>query len=73
MCLTLTLEMLQIIHESSLSEKDKENLQSTIRTAGLWTPEQKAMFDQAIQEWDDNHPRVAIIGRNGRLSWEESK
>lgn len=73
MCLTLILEISQLIQESSLSKKDKKNLQSTIRSAGLWTPEQKAMFDQAVKEWDQNHPKFAAIDKYGHLIWEEEE
>jgi len=55
MSLTLIIKYAQVIGDSSLPEKDKNQLISTIRTAKDWTPEQKAMYQQAIMEWDQNH------------------
>ncbi|HZL11685.1 MAG TPA: hypothetical protein VFC65_17005 [Prolixibacteraceae bacterium] len=72
MCISLLLEEIEVIHESSLPEKDKENLKSTLRTAGSWTPEHRAMYDQAVEEWDENHPKIQVIGKGGRIYWVES-
>lgn len=56
-CITLELEMMEIIQNSSLSEQDKKNLLSTVKTSGRWIQEQKAMYDQAVQEWNDREMR----------------
>lgn len=49
--------MMEIIQNSSLSEQDKKNLLSTVKTSGRWIQEQKAMYDQAVQEWNDREMR----------------
>ncbi|HZL11853.1 MAG TPA: hypothetical protein VFC65_17865 [Prolixibacteraceae bacterium] len=72
MCITLLMEEIQIIYESSLPVKDKENLKASLKTSKIWTSEQNAMFDQAVEEWDENHPKIQVIGKGGRIYWVES-
>ena len=55
MSLTLIAKDLQIIQESSLSEKDKRDLSSSLNQALHWTKDQKEKYDQAVMEWDQNH------------------
>ena len=72
MSYTLIFESIRIISESSISEKDKKDLISTIRTALHWTKEQKDLYEIALKEWDINHPRVPRILPDGRVIWKET-
>ena len=71
MSYTLIFKDIQIISDSSLSEKDKEDLINTIRTALHWTPKQKDSYNAAVKEWDINHPKVPRILPDGRIIWKE--
>ena len=72
MSLTLTIRSIQIIMGSSLPKKDKDYLTSTINQAKHWTAEYRAMYDQAITEWDENHPRLKKVSPDGRVTWVET-
>ena len=72
MSYTLIFQNIRIISDSSLSEKNKEDLINTIRTALYWTPEQKDLYNFAVKEWDRNHPRVPRILPDGRVTWKET-
>ena len=72
MSYTLIFQSIRMVSESSLSEKDKNDLISTIHSAGLWSQEQKDLYEIAIKEWDRNHPRVPRILPNGRVIWKET-
>jgi len=72
MSLTLTIRSIQIITASSLSKKDKDYLTSTLNQALDWTEEYKAKYDQAIMEWDENHPRIQKTLPDGRKIWVET-
>ena len=72
MSLTLTIRSIQIILGSSLPKKDKDYLTSTLNHALDWTEEYKAMYDQAITEWDGNHPRVKKVSPDGKVTWVET-
>ena len=72
MSYTLIFKDIQIISDSSLSEKDKEDLINTIRTALHWTPKQKDLYQLTVKEWDINHPRVPRILPNGDVRWKKT-
>ena len=63
------IEQILIIQDSSLSQENKDNLIKTVYTALDWTPEQKAMYNSAVKDWDRNHPRVQKTLPNGRKIW----
>ena len=67
------IEQILIIQDSSLSQENKDNLIKTVNTALDWTPEQRAMYNSAIADWDRNHPRVQKTLPNGRKIWVDQE
>jgi hypothetical protein len=63
------IEQIQIIQDSSLPLENKDNLIKTVHTALDWTPEQRAMYNSAVKDWDRNQPRVQKTLPNGRKIW----
>ena len=68
MSLTLIVEQIQTIEESSLPRKNKDSLIKSIRQALYWTPEQKEMYHSAVKEWDKNHPHPQMTEIGQKLT-----
>ena len=67
------IKQMQIIQDSSLSQENKDNLIKTVYTELVWTPEQKAMYNSAVKDWDRNHPRIQKTLPNGQKIWVDKK